>query len=91
MPRIALTKEQKVEYKLNDLRKWVFIQMRELGISQEDVGKELGITQQAVSIKLNPKTYKKNKNADPFKSKELLILFDLLDATPEDKVRLLSI
>lgn len=91
MPRIALTIEQKRRSKIVGLAEWINGRMRMLGLRQSDLAKALNITQAAVSNKLRASTYKDNKNADPFSYGELLILFDLLGATPEERSRLMTI
>ena len=91
MSRKALCPEQKKTYKVKDLAGWIDGRMHSKGLRQEDVAKALNITQAALSTRLNPKTYKKNKRADPFKYGDLLILFKLLDATPEEKERLMTL
>ncbi len=91
MPKVALSREQRKEYKIRDLAGWIDGRMHSLGLNQEDVAKALGITQAAVSARINPKTYKKNKRSDPFKYGDLLILFRLLEATPEEKERLMTL
>ena len=62
-----------------------------MGLKQEDVARELNISQEALSARLNPKTYAKNKRADPFKYGDLLIIFKMLVATSEEKERLLTL
>lgn len=91
MPRVALSLEQKKRNKIKDLIEWIDGRMHSKGLKQEDVAKELNITQEAFSIRLNPKTYEKNKRADPFKFGDMLILFSILEATPEEKERLMSL
>ena len=61
------------------------------GLAQADIAKALNISQEAVSIRLNPKTYERNIRADPFRYGDLLIIFKLLEATPEEKERLLTL
>ena len=65
--------------------------MRSKGLAQADIAKALNISQEAVSIRLNPKTYERNIRADPFRYGDLLIIFKLLEATPEEKERLLTL
>ena len=77
--------EQKRIYKVRDLAGWINGRMHVLGLKQEEVARELGIKQAALSMRLNPETYKKNKRADPFKYGDLLILFKILKATEEEK------
>ncbi len=91
MPRVALSLEQKRRNKIKYLTEWIDGRMHSMELTQEDVAKELNITQEAFSMRLNPKTYKKNKNADPFKFGDLLILCSILEATPEEKERLLTL
>ena len=91
MPRVALSAEQKKVYKVKDLAGWIYGKMHSKGLKQEDLAKELHITQSAFSARLNPKTYEKNKRADPFKYGELLILFKILEATDEEILRLMRL
>lgn len=91
MPRVALSAEQKKRYKVKDLADWINGRMHGKGLKQEDVAKAIGITQEALSSRLNPKTYKNNKRSDPFKYGDLLILFKLLDATQEDLEKLMTL
>lgn len=91
MPRVALDSEHKKAYKVKDLTEWIDGRMHSKRLRQEDVAKALNISQEALSTRLNPKTYEKNKRADPFKYGDLLILFSLLDATAEEKERLLTL
>lgn len=91
MPRVAIGQEQRKQYKVQDLVVWIVGKMHSMGLTQEDLAKELHITQEALSTRLNPKTYKKNKRSDPFKYGDLLILFKVLKATPEEKERLLTL
>ncbi|MDE5589048.1 MAG: hypothetical protein K2J60_07880 [Acetatifactor sp.] len=84
MPKVALSPEQKKIHKVKDLTGWIVEKMHSKGLNQENVAKALNITQQALSARLNPKTYAKNKRADPFKYAELLIIFKLLEATDEE-------
>lgn len=91
MPKVALGREQKKKYKIKALIEWVAGRMHSMGMSQEDLGAVLGISQGTVSARLNPKTYEKNKKSDPFSFGELLILFEVLKATPEEKERLMTL
>ena len=91
MSRAALSPEQKKRYKIKDLAGWIDGRMHSLGLKQEDMAKALNITQAAFSTRINPKTYEKNKRADPFKYGDLLIIFNLLEATQEEKKRLLTL
>ncbi|MCI9141868.1 MAG: helix-turn-helix domain-containing protein [Lachnospiraceae bacterium] len=91
MPRVALSREQQKRNKIKILIEWIDGRMHSKGLKQEDVAKELNITQEAFSMRMNPKTYEKNKRADPFKFGDLLILFNILEATPEEKERLTTL
>lgn len=91
MPRAALSLEQKKEYKVKDLAGWIYGRMHSKGLSQKDMAKALNITQQDFSARLNPKTYRDNRRSDPFKYGELLILFNVLDATAEEIGRLMTL
>ena len=88
MPRVAINKKQ---YKVKDLAGWIEGRMHSKGLKQKDVARELGISQGSLSLRLNPKTYEKNKRADPFKYGDLLILFKLLEVTQEEKEQLLTL
>lgn len=91
MSMTALGQEQKRRNKIKYLTEWIDGRMHRMRLTQEDVARELNITQEALSTRLNPKTYEKNKRADPFKYGDLLILFKILEATPEEKERLLTL
>lgn len=91
MPRVALSLEQKKRNKVKDLTAWIDGRMHGKGLKQEELAKELNISQVALSNRLNPKTYEKNKRADPFKYGDLLIIFKVLEATLEEKERLLTL
>lgn len=86
MPRIAIKKK---DYMVKDLAGWISGQMHILGLKQESVAQELGITQSAFSIRLNPKRYKTGK--DPFSYGDLLTLFKLFGTPDEEMVRLLKL
>lgn len=86
MPRI---KAYKKKYKLADLQMWIKMQMCAQGLKQGQVAKELGITQQALSKRLKPpENEREAKKKDPFSFGDLLILFDMFDASEEDRLRL---
>lgn len=91
MPRVALSLEQRKRNKIKDLTEWIDGRMHSMGLEQEDVARELNISQEALSARLNPKTYAKNKRADPFKYGDLLVLFKLLDASDEEILRLMRL
>ncbi len=88
MPRVD---SKKKEYMIKDLPGWIAGRMHSKGLTQEDVAKELGISQVALSVRLNPKKYKNGTVKDPFSYGNLLVLFKLLDVTDEEKQRLLTL
>lgn len=91
MPRVALSPEQRKRHKVKDLAEWIDGRMHSMGLKQKDIAKALNISQVAVSDRLNPKTYEENKRADPFKYGDLLIIFNLLEATQEERDRLMTL
>ncbi len=91
MSRVALSPEQKKIYRVKDLAGWIDGRMHNMELKQEDVAKALNISQEALSARLNPKTYKKNERADPFRYGDLLILFKILEVTKEEKDWLLTL
>lgn len=74
MPRVALTMEQKVDYKLLDFKYWVMDKMNRSGMTQTDIGKALGLSQPQVCQKLKvPDKKKRNKvKLDTFSYKQAL-------------------
>ena len=91
MPRMALSPEQRKRHKVKDLTTWIDGRMHNKGLTQKDIAKALNISQEAVSLRLTPNTYEKNTRAYPFKYGDLLIIFNLLEATQEEKERLLTL
>ena len=91
MSRVALTTEQKKKHKIIDLTGWVISQMHIHGLNQNEVAKELGISQPYLSIILNPEEYKKKRIKDPFSYGDLLILFKLFDTPLEEMGRLMKL
>ena len=49
MPRVAINKHK---YMVNDLYAYLIGQMRVKGVTQQDLGEKLGLTQQVISNKL---------------------------------------
>lgn len=88
MPRIT---SKKKEYMIVDLTAWITGKMHSKGVTQEMLAKELGIKQGALSSRLNPQKYKKGEMKDPFTYGNLLVIFKLLEATDEEKKRLMSL
>ena len=69
--------EKRKEYKLSDFSKWLVGEM----IKQSDIGKLLGISQPAVSQRLE---------SGNFTYDQLLILFDKLQTPEKDIIRLMK-
>lgn len=88
MPRVTIKNK---DYMIQDFTGWVRGRMHALGIQQEDLAAELGISQQALSNRLNVKNYKSKKTKDPFTYGDVLTLFKVLGATAEEKERLLTL
>ena len=78
MPRVALMKK---EYMKQDLRVWISGQMAVRGISQEKAGELIGLSQSAFyhRLKLGLFTYE-----------QLLILFNAMEATDEEILRMMK-
>ena len=91
MPRVALNTAQKKKYKVMDLVGWIEGQRHILGIDQKVIANELGITQAALSHRLNPNKYKEGVEKDPFSYGDLLVIFKLLETPEEEIVRLLKL
>lgn len=87
MPRIA---SKKKDYMIKDLKGWIVCQMKVNGLRQEDVAKELGISQSRLSVMLKVPR-KGEPPSDPFSYGDLLTLFKLFDVSDEDKQRLLTL
>lgn len=88
MPRVAIKKK---DYMIKDLAGWVAGKMHSCGLKQEDVARELGISQQAFSSRLNPKKYRSGQIKDPFSYGDLLTLCKLFHVDGEEKERLLTL
>lgn len=81
MPRVTLKKK---EYMIADLPGWIAGRMHKLGLRQTDVAKSLGIRQPSLSGRLS-------KGEDLFSYGDLLTLFEELDATDEEILRLMRL
>lgn len=79
MPRVSIKKK---DYKKTDLTKYIVGEMRVQGVTQRDLAERLGLTQPAI-------IYKFNNNS--FSYGDLLEIFDLLNTTDEQKVKLLTL
>lgn len=93
MPRVALSLEQKKEYKMKDFKCWVWHQMKLSGKNQTDVAKALGISQPRVSdmLRISRKSDERKTNPDPFSYGDLLILCKLFNVSSEEKEKLLTL
>lgn len=93
MPRVALSMEQKRDYKLKDFKLWVIMQMHEHGRTQEDVGKVIGVSQSTLSKMLKiPKKGEKDRRIkpDPFTYGQVLMLCEYFGADEKARKRLLT-
>lgn len=79
MPRVRIKKK---EYKVSDLSKWIVSKMYERHLKQEYLAECIGISQPAFCNRL-----KKGL----FSYDELLTLFKELEATDEEKLRLMTL
>lgn len=91
MPRVALNTSQRKKYKVRDLAGWIEGQRHMLGIDQKIIAQELGISQPALSSRLNPRKYKEGAEKDPFSYGDLLIIFKLFGTPEEEIIRLLKL
>ena len=95
MPRVALSMEQRKEYKLKDFKGWVTKQMKLNGKTQAEVGKALGISGGRVSQMLKIPDPKKDNGKriekDPFSYGQVLILCDFFKVSEDEKQRLLTL
>ena len=93
MPRIALSLEQKKEYKLKDFKGWVIKQMHLNHKTQADVAEALGLSVGRISQMLKIPDPKKDRGkritADPFSYGQVLILFELFNVTDEEILKLM--
>ena len=94
MPRVALSMEQKRDYKLKDFKLWVIMQMHEHGKTQKGVGKTIGVAQSTVSKMLQiPKKGETDRGIkpDPFTYGQVLMLCEFFGADEKTKNRLLTL
>lgn len=95
MPRVALSKEQMVAYKLKDIKGWIHKKMKLTGKKQSDIANVLGVSNGRVSQMLKNYDPKKEPGKqgekDPFSYGQLLLLCDFFGADEEEKERLLTI
>lgn len=95
MPRVALSEEQRRDYKLKDFKGWIHKQMKLNGKQQADIAIALGVSKGRVSQMLknyDPKKEPGKKGEkDPFSYGQVLILCELFDADEEERKKLLML
>ena len=79
MPRVAIKKK---DYMKSDFSASIIGKLRKRKMTQSQLGKALGVTQGAVSIKLNQDSYSMD---------DLMIIFDVLEYTDEEILRFLRV
>ena len=79
MPRVRFYKKN---YMVKDLKEFIIGRMRTLGLTQEQIGKEINISQSSFSQRLNKSL---------FSYGDLLTLFKKLNATDEEILRLMKL
>ena len=79
MPRVRLNRKK---YMVHDLSEFIAGRMRTLGFTQAQMGKEINISQQAFSNRLEKGL---------FSYGELLTLFKKMNATDEEILRLMKL
>lgn len=79
MPRVAIKKK---DYMKSDFSASVIGKLRKKKMTQSQLGKELGITQSATSIKLDK---------DQYTMDDLMVIFKVLEYTDEEILRFLRI
>ena len=79
MPRVRFYKKN---YMVKDLKEFIIGRMRTLGLTQEQMGKEINISQSSFSQRLNKSL---------FSYGDLLTLFKKLNATDEEILRLMKV
>lgn len=85
MPRVVIKKK---DYMIADLPGWIIGKMHIKQMRQADMAAELNISQQAFSARL------KSAGKDPhdtFSYGDMLTIFKVLEATDEEKIRLMSL
>lgn len=91
MPR---TQVEALRYKLNDQKLWAKQQLMAKKITQEEVAKKLGISQERVSNKLkldDGESYKGGRHrCGHLDAKDLLVLIDLIEPPPDKIMELMK-
>ncbi len=89
MPRVSILSVNKKQYMIDDLPFWLIKEARKKGLYQKDLAEAIGISPQAFGQRTRRK---KNGNIrDSFSYGELLTLFKFLDASDEDKQKLMTL
>lgn len=89
MPRVALSPEQKKDYKVSDLPYWFEKEGRKKGLHQADLAKAINITPQAWNGRKKPMLNGKPK--DTFSYGDMLILFNLLDTPEHERLKVVTL
>ena len=79
MPKVYITKQEKLN---NDLCAWLIGTMKVRGLTQEDAAKVMGISRQALSLKIRSQS---------FKYEDLVCLFDYLKPDAATVARLMGV
>lgn len=92
---VPRTRAEALRYKLNDQKMWVKQQLMIKKITQEELAKKLGTSQENVSNKLkldDGESYKGGKHkCGHLDVKDLLVLIDIVKPSPEEIIKLMSI
>ncbi|MCM1057916.1 MAG: hypothetical protein NC517_09950 [Firmicutes bacterium] len=93
MPRVALSAEQRRDYKLLDFKIWVNGMMKRHHKTQREVGEALGLSQVRISQMLKiPKAGKREKvEPDPFTYGQVLTLCEFFRVEEEERKKLLML
>lgn len=81
--RMKLSQYQAIERKTNLFNRWLKGKLAENDLSQTELAEALGISKQALSHRL--------RNRVPFDYVQMLIIFQFLDASTEDKNKLMTL
>lgn len=79
MPRVSINKKKYLQI---DLREWMVGRMRTLGLTYQDMAELLGISSPAFSKRIN---------AGNFKNTQLYEIFNKLEATDEEILKLMKL
>lgn len=84
MPRVTINRKK---YMLQDLYVWIKGKMSLKDMTQEDLGKILGISQESAFYRLDGM----KRGNDTIKYKELITLFKAFDATDEEILKFMKL